>query len=218
MKKLTVRKDKECMACLACVQACSEAFYKVMDPGKSCIQIVEKNGVVKPSVCVQCGKCAKACEAGDNEGLGKGMTGKERCTVKKGAEDEIRQKAALSDVHKGTQGLLALPEHSAPLKENPVLVGEKLLLFSVDVQTCMNHRRRCHSPPRIEGQEHDPVCRVGSQQIRHAAKSAGIAVIAKKDLHTSSHLAVSCNRTHTDCATAVRKSRLYPQGATVSCG
>lgn len=45
MKKLTVRKDKECMACLACVQACSEAFYKVMDPGKSCIQIVEKNGV-----------------------------------------------------------------------------------------------------------------------------------------------------------------------------
>ena len=64
MKKLTVRKDKECMACLACVQACSEAFYKVMDPGKSCIQIVEKNGVVKPSVCVQCGKCAKACEAG----------------------------------------------------------------------------------------------------------------------------------------------------------
>ena len=52
------------MACLACVQACSEAFYKVMDPGKACIEIVEKDGKVKPAVCVQCGKCAKACEAG----------------------------------------------------------------------------------------------------------------------------------------------------------
>ena len=36
MKKLTVRKDKECMACLACVQACSEAFYKVMRARAMC--------------------------------------------------------------------------------------------------------------------------------------------------------------------------------------
>lgn len=52
------------MACLACVRACSEAFYKEFDPGKSCIQIVEKNGEPKPMVCIQCGKCAKVCEAG----------------------------------------------------------------------------------------------------------------------------------------------------------
>ena len=54
MKKLSVKKGSECMACLACAQACSEAFYKVMDPGRSCIQIVEKNGTPKPSVCARC--------------------------------------------------------------------------------------------------------------------------------------------------------------------
>jgi carbon-monoxide dehydrogenase iron sulfur subunit len=64
MKKLTVKKDIQCMACLSCVNACSEAFYKEMDPGKSCIQIIEKNGAAKPMACVQCGKCASVCEAG----------------------------------------------------------------------------------------------------------------------------------------------------------
>lgn len=64
MKKLTVKKGSECMACLECVQACSKAFYKEFHQDKSCIQIIEKNGAAKPMVCVQCGKCAKACEAG----------------------------------------------------------------------------------------------------------------------------------------------------------
>lgn len=64
MKKLTVKKGATCMACLECVRACSESFYKVFDPGKSCIQIVDKKGDAKPMVCVQCGKCAKVCEAG----------------------------------------------------------------------------------------------------------------------------------------------------------
>ena len=41
MKKLTVKKGAECMACLQCVQACSEAFYKVNDVTLSCIDIVE---------------------------------------------------------------------------------------------------------------------------------------------------------------------------------
>ena len=61
MKKLTVKKDAECMACLACVQACSNAFYKEFHQDKSCIQIIEKNGAAKPMVCVQCGKCAEVC-------------------------------------------------------------------------------------------------------------------------------------------------------------
>ena len=52
------------MACLECVRACSNAFYKEFHPGKSCIQIVELKGKAKPMVCVQCGKCAAACEAG----------------------------------------------------------------------------------------------------------------------------------------------------------
>ena len=31
MKKLTVKKGAECMACLECVRACSMAFYKEFD-------------------------------------------------------------------------------------------------------------------------------------------------------------------------------------------
>lgn len=63
MKKLTVKKNSECMACLQCVQACSEAFYKEFDPDLSCIHIVaDKNGEAKPTVCIQCGKCMKVCE------------------------------------------------------------------------------------------------------------------------------------------------------------
>jgi len=82
MKKLSVRKDERCMACLACVRACSEAFYKEFDPGKSCIQIVEKNGEPKPMVCIQCGKCAKVCEAGAITQNAKGvyMINKKLCT------------------------------------------------------------------------------------------------------------------------------------------
>lgn len=82
MKKLTVKKDVSCMACLACVRACSEAFYKVFDPDKSCIQIVEKNGEPKPNVCLQCGKCARNCEAGAIKQNAKGvyMIDKKLCT------------------------------------------------------------------------------------------------------------------------------------------
>ena len=63
MKKLMVNKNSECMACLECVRACSQAFYKEFDPDLSCIQIVAgKNGSAKPNVCIQCGKCMKVCE------------------------------------------------------------------------------------------------------------------------------------------------------------
>ena len=63
MKKLTVKKNSECMACLQCVQACSEAFYKDFDEDLSCIRITAgKNGAAKPMICIQCGKCMKACE------------------------------------------------------------------------------------------------------------------------------------------------------------
>ena len=62
MKKLTVKKNAECMACLQCVQACSEAFYKEFHPDYSCIQIVAKGEGAKPNVCIQCGKCRRSCE------------------------------------------------------------------------------------------------------------------------------------------------------------
>ena len=64
MKKLTVNKTGECMACLQCVEACSKAFYKEFDPDLSCIQIVAKGNGAKHMVCIQCGKCMKACEHG----------------------------------------------------------------------------------------------------------------------------------------------------------
>ena len=53
-----------------------------MDPGRSCIQIVEKNGTPKPSVCAQCGKCAKTCEAGAIKQNAKGVyvIDKKACT------------------------------------------------------------------------------------------------------------------------------------------
>ncbi len=81
MKKLTARKDVDCKACLACVRACSEAFYKTFDPDKACIDIIERNGAVRPMACVQCGKCAKACEHGAIAANPKGvyMIDKKRC-------------------------------------------------------------------------------------------------------------------------------------------
>ena len=64
MKKLTAKKGVQCMACLECVRACSNAFYKEFDPAKACLQIVDRKGAAKPMLCVQCGKCAEACPNG----------------------------------------------------------------------------------------------------------------------------------------------------------
>ena len=63
MKKLAVKKDAQCMACLQCMQACSQAFYKEFNVELSCIQIVAaKNGGPKVNTCIQCGKCMRVCE------------------------------------------------------------------------------------------------------------------------------------------------------------
>ena len=81
MKKLMVKKGSTCMACLECVRACSEAFYKEFDPDKSCIQVVEKKSV-RPLACPQCRKCAEVCEAGAIKQNAKGvyMVNKKLCT------------------------------------------------------------------------------------------------------------------------------------------
>lgn len=83
MKKLTVKKNSQCMACLECVRACSEAFYKEFHPDFSCIQIVAgKDGSAKPMTCIQCGKCMKACEHGaitENPKTGMYMINKKLC-------------------------------------------------------------------------------------------------------------------------------------------
>ena len=82
MKKLTVKKNSECMACLQCVQACAEAFYKVNDVTLSCVQVVAKGTGAKPNVCIQCGKCMKACEheaITQNAKTGVYMINKKKC-------------------------------------------------------------------------------------------------------------------------------------------
>ena len=64
MKKLSIKKGVQCMACLECVRAGSNAYYKEFHPDKAALKIVQRNDTVKPMVCVQCGKCAQACEHG----------------------------------------------------------------------------------------------------------------------------------------------------------
>ncbi len=61
-KKLKVVNQDDCLNCLACQAACSMAFYKVFDPSLATIHITEKDKKPKTVVCVQCGKCARACE------------------------------------------------------------------------------------------------------------------------------------------------------------
>ncbi len=82
MKKLAVKKDVACMACLECVRACSNAFYKEFHPDLSCIQVVAKGDGAKPMTCIQCGKCMRSCEQGaitQNPKTGVYMINKKLC-------------------------------------------------------------------------------------------------------------------------------------------
>ena len=82
MKKLVAKKDVECMACLQCVAACSEAFYKEFDEDKSCVRIVAKGTGAKPNTCIQCGKCMRTCEheaITQNPKTGVYMINKKKC-------------------------------------------------------------------------------------------------------------------------------------------
>ncbi|MCQ2406552.1 MAG: 4Fe-4S binding protein [Oscillospiraceae bacterium] len=64
MKKLSVKKGIECMACMTCANVCSNMWFKTEDSQKACLSIGMKGEEVVPSVCIQCGKCAKNCPEG----------------------------------------------------------------------------------------------------------------------------------------------------------
>ena len=42
MKKLSIKKGVQCMACLECVRACSNAYYKEFHPDKAAISEKQK--------------------------------------------------------------------------------------------------------------------------------------------------------------------------------
>ena len=82
MKKLVVSKENPCKACLSCVRACSEAFYKTFDPDLSCIRITAKaDGEPKVNNCIMCGKCARTCpeQAISQNAKGVYMVDKKKC-------------------------------------------------------------------------------------------------------------------------------------------
>ena len=82
MKKLVVSKENPCKACLSCVRACSEAFYKTFDPDLSCIRIAAKpDGEPKVQNCIMCGKCARTCthDAISQNAKGVYMIDKRKC-------------------------------------------------------------------------------------------------------------------------------------------
>ena len=80
-KRLMVDTSKRCIGCLECVRACSTAFFKVPDPEKACLKIVEKNDW-KPVTCIQCGKCATVCPEGaiSKNALGVWTIDRKKCT------------------------------------------------------------------------------------------------------------------------------------------
>jgi Fe-S-cluster-containing hydrogenase component 2 len=67
MKKLAVNKQNICMACKTCERVCAEAFYKTentITQNLTCIQIAGTATEPKILTCIQCGECAKSCDAG----------------------------------------------------------------------------------------------------------------------------------------------------------
>ncbi len=83
MKKLTVKKDIDCQACLSCSIACSKVYFKTEDPDLSFVQIRMKGDRPTPFTCIQCGKCARNCpqEAITQNAKGVYMIDKKKCVA-----------------------------------------------------------------------------------------------------------------------------------------
>lgn len=82
MKKVVVIDKGNCAGCETCERACAKAYYKVDDPKLACIHFTEQeDGTYKNLVCIQCGKCARACpqEAITKNAKGVYMVNKKLC-------------------------------------------------------------------------------------------------------------------------------------------
>ena len=60
MKYLKTHKEK-CVGCHTCENVCSQMFFKVEDPERSCIRVLEEGGAYDLTVCNQCGRCIEIC-------------------------------------------------------------------------------------------------------------------------------------------------------------
>ena len=84
MKKIAITNVDECMSCMACANACSDAFYKKIDEDLACIKPgFNKKGNFKVLACTQCGKCAKECpeEAISQNKKGVYVVDKKKCVA-----------------------------------------------------------------------------------------------------------------------------------------
>jgi Fe-S-cluster-containing hydrogenase component 2 len=66
MKRLAITDKSLCAACRTCEATCAQAYYKTENTqieDLSCIKIGGTVDKVKVLACVQCGKCAQACES-----------------------------------------------------------------------------------------------------------------------------------------------------------
>ena len=73
-RMLVVNKDARCIGCLECMHACSKTYFKSHKLSLAFLRVQAKKGIgnksdiegsiIRPVVCIQCGKCAKVCPIG----------------------------------------------------------------------------------------------------------------------------------------------------------
>ncbi|MCQ2411467.1 MAG: selenium-dependent xanthine dehydrogenase [Sphaerochaetaceae bacterium] len=73
-RTLVVNRNARCIGCMECVHACSNYYFRTNKASMAFIRVIERKGIgnfseisgtiTRPAVCIQCGKCAKACPIG----------------------------------------------------------------------------------------------------------------------------------------------------------
>ena len=73
-RTLVVNKDARCIGCLECMHACAKTYFKSHKLSQAFLRVQAKKGIgnkseiegmiIRPVVCIQCGKCAKVCPIG----------------------------------------------------------------------------------------------------------------------------------------------------------